>query len=501
MNYMKTKKGISLIVLVITIIVMIILAGAIILTLNNSGIINKASEAVEKTNLATVKELAQTKWAEAYLKTDRTQEALEEYVLEELKKAGIDLDEYNIEVTTNGVTVSKKGVIGTETPSEPETPVEPETPDEEKASVIAIVDTVPIPRGFVASGATGENTKAKGLVIYEGTEAVTDANVASARTSRNQYVWVPVDSATFDTTFVRKNFGMSYQTISNTLGTEAYWEVLPTTELTTANLQHMTEDTLKEVQAMYSSVKKYGGFYIARYEAGIDTQRTKRGNAADLLGIKEGTKVYSVMGKIPYAYLPWTWNGAMNEDTNGAVEIARKMYPESNTNYGVVSTLTYGVQWDRTVQWFIDTKTMTLDQVNRTEGSTAFGNYIDSVIAAGDLNPGAKYAVYSSSDLGSYQDVAYGTDGSSTSTKSSGTHWSLSTGALKTANVNNIYDMAGNIGEWTMEGNSTYGGLRISRGGDSLWYKGTESPLAYRGTYDPNNSGLGRGFRPSLYIK
>lgn len=48
-----SKKAVSLIVLVITIIVMVILAGAIILTLDNSGIINKASEAVEETNLAT----------------------------------------------------------------------------------------------------------------------------------------------------------------------------------------------------------------------------------------------------------------------------------------------------------------------------------------------------------------------------------------------------------------------------------------------------------------
>ncbi len=48
---MQKKKGISLIVLVITIIVMIVLAGAIVLTLSNSGIINKSSEAVFKQNV------------------------------------------------------------------------------------------------------------------------------------------------------------------------------------------------------------------------------------------------------------------------------------------------------------------------------------------------------------------------------------------------------------------------------------------------------------------
>ena len=47
---MRRNKGISLIVLVITIIVMIILAGSIIITLSNSGIINKANEAVDLSN-------------------------------------------------------------------------------------------------------------------------------------------------------------------------------------------------------------------------------------------------------------------------------------------------------------------------------------------------------------------------------------------------------------------------------------------------------------------
>ena len=45
------NKGISLITLVITIIIMIILAGAIILTLTNSGIFDKANDAVSKYSL------------------------------------------------------------------------------------------------------------------------------------------------------------------------------------------------------------------------------------------------------------------------------------------------------------------------------------------------------------------------------------------------------------------------------------------------------------------
>jgi len=109
---MQKRKGISLIVLVITIIVMIVLAGAIILSLNNSGIINKSNEAVDLTNIANVREFAQTKWAEAYLELEtKTQEALEEYVLDELDEADITIDDYEIEVTEKGVTVNKKGEV------------------------------------------------------------------------------------------------------------------------------------------------------------------------------------------------------------------------------------------------------------------------------------------------------------------------------------------------------------------------------------------------------
>ena len=113
---MKNKNGISLIVLVITIIVMIILAGAIILTINNSGIINKASEAVDASDEATVKELAQLAWAEAYADGVRTVEDLADgtkgfktRIEEALEKNKIDKDKYILNITTSGVEVTLKG--------------------------------------------------------------------------------------------------------------------------------------------------------------------------------------------------------------------------------------------------------------------------------------------------------------------------------------------------------------------------------------------------------
>jgi len=479
----RNKRGVSLIVLVITIIVMIILAGTIILTLDNTGVIDRANEAVEKTNLAEVQNLASLKWAEAFIDGKTTQRELETEVLNGLNKEKIDLSPYNITVTDEGVTVALKGETGTTA----------QIPEAWKASIVSIVDTVPIPKGFVASSATGENTKNGGLVIYEGTEPVTDANVEDAKRTRNQYVWVPVEDFS---KFVRQSFGRIYTTISNTMATD-YWEVvLDTTTnmpLPSQSTSYMTSTTLAEVQAMYESVKEYKGFYIARYEAGIDVQRTEKGNASDLPGIKAGTTVYSVMGKIPYNYIPWTYNDSMAEDTNGAVEVARSIYPETNTNYGVVSTLTYGVQWDRTLAWWVETKAkngtgdVTIEDNDDLNNSMNYGNYYNNAIST--FNTGAMV----SKDSG-VKYTAIDTTYSKTSIQS---HL-LTTGATEEARVNNIYDMAGNLYEWTMEGNNTV--YRVIRG-SCYRSVGNDSPVSSRNYYGPHSVYDNNGFRPALYIK
>ena len=102
---MKRKQGISLIVLVITIIVMIILAASVVLTLSNTGIISRASEAVEKTNIKEVEQLATITWADEFMAGKRG-DALKDAVLEKLKDY---TDKYTITVSDTGVTVENEG--------------------------------------------------------------------------------------------------------------------------------------------------------------------------------------------------------------------------------------------------------------------------------------------------------------------------------------------------------------------------------------------------------
>ena len=104
---MQKKQGISLIVLVITIIVMIILAAAVVITLNNTGIINRANEAVDLTNEAAVQDMAALIWADAYMDKKRGEE-LENEVTTKLGEEGVTSEDWNITVTDTGVSVTSK---------------------------------------------------------------------------------------------------------------------------------------------------------------------------------------------------------------------------------------------------------------------------------------------------------------------------------------------------------------------------------------------------------
>lgn len=105
---MKTKDGLSLIVLTITIIVMIILAGATIFMVDDASIIENSKDAVSKTNIKQVQEIAALGWTKAYTLGAREITELTEGVEAELEKNGITVTDYSIVVTKSGVTVSAK---------------------------------------------------------------------------------------------------------------------------------------------------------------------------------------------------------------------------------------------------------------------------------------------------------------------------------------------------------------------------------------------------------
>lgn len=106
------KKGISLIVLVITIIVLAILAGAIIISLSNQNIISQASDATAAADLANAKNAVTLEYAAAVARgkaqdgkayqTDGTTEMTVAKYEEALTAAGFTASKYTVTIE-NGV--------------------------------------------------------------------------------------------------------------------------------------------------------------------------------------------------------------------------------------------------------------------------------------------------------------------------------------------------------------------------------------------------------------
>lgn len=116
MKNLKNQKGITLVALVITIIVLLILAGvALSLVAGNEGILTKAVTAVDETEYSSAKEQAELAIAETvadyyeakYVNRDTTVEAdINKYVADNItKNAPTD---YNLSISGINVTVSRK---------------------------------------------------------------------------------------------------------------------------------------------------------------------------------------------------------------------------------------------------------------------------------------------------------------------------------------------------------------------------------------------------------
>ena len=266
-----------------------------------------------------------------------------------------------------------------------------------------VLQGVKIPNGFYYVG----GTKATGIVI---SDAKADENVYSKEKHADQ-ANIPGDGLTGNqfvwvpveepTKFTRyKSYWEgSLEDISN------YHE--PSQE------GYRYPDEVKEYNSMMQSVEENQGFYVARYEAGREEI-----NGVETVVSKKNATVWN---NIP-------WGTSMTEiGSTGAVAKAQGMYTNKET-HNVTSTLIYGTQWDAIMLWIDPAyETSTCADDSFVKNSTGKGNY----------------------------DEAENTN-----------EWRgkvASCGASDSYRVNNIYDLAGNVFEWTMEASST--DIRVIRGG------------------------------------
>ncbi len=341
-------------------------------------------------------------------------------------------------ITIGGITGTLESLDTSDATATPEDILEGKTAYVNGEKIIGTmrpkIDGVTIPKGFYYVG----GTKATGIVI---SDAKADENVYSKEKHADQ-ANIPGDGLTGNQ-FVWVPVDepteftryKSYYNNGSTQNISNYHE--PSQE------NYRYPDEVKEYNAMMQSVEENHGFYVARYEAG-----------------REGNVVVSKKNATVWNNIPW--GTSMTEiGSTGAVAKAQGMYTNKET-YNVTSTLIYGTQWDAIMLWIDPAyETSTCADDSFVKNSTGKGNY----------------------------DEAENTN-----------EWRgkvASCGASDSYRVNNIYDLAGNVLEWTMEAYST--GHRVGRGGNYS-FSGSYSPASYRFVNYPDGSNPIYGFRVALYL-
>ena len=188
----------------------------------------------------------------------------------------------------------------------------------------------------------------------------------------------------------------------------------------------LTYDEYKTAyQKMLKSVYTYGGFWIGRYEAGIEgsiTDLTKaRTSHTDTI---IGTSPKAISQKMQYHIIMYI---VVKHKV-----LSKEMTP--NSNY--TSSLMFGIQWDLVCQ-YLEVKRKTLQTADINSDSSTWGNYNNVTITI-------------SSDKGKAINRRWKYLDSNNRTKPASSVL-LTTGASEETNKMNIYDFAGNECEWTLE--------------------------------------------------
>ena len=440
------NKGITLIALVITIIVLLILAGVSIATLTGeNGILTRANDAKEQTGIAEEKEAINLAYSGA--------------VAEKRGTGDITADDLNREFGTNGTnataedgangeirvtfappsnrvyTIDSNGNI-----SEDGGEVTPPTGD-----LPATDETSP----FLPDGATvTEDDLNEGVTIKD--------------SNNNEWVWIVVPksvTATSTTDNEIKNALITYATDYRGTYSDTWYSGCGLEE----------GDYAQKYSDMLQSIKTYGGFYIGKYEVGsFDNPVTSSDNTRQAV-IQQGA--------YPYNYVT----------CSQAEDLA-----EGLATGGKTSTLMFGIQWDLVLTYLETSGGLSYDDL--ADDSSSWGNYDNNSFPVAEGN---KYAIYSQStyQLGEWNPVPSDYEKPNSGTES----WVLlSTGAVEDNSKMNIYDLAGNVYEWTLEKSTSTGGPCARRGG---YYHGSGSnrPASHRYYNSTSYSSSFVGFRPALY--
>lgn len=292
-------------------------------------------------------------------------------------------------------------------------------------------------------------------------------NIFDLQKERNQYVWVPIDdilkiygvdnngklwgklynfssSGRSNRNWTETNGIMSITNATNyrepdvVWGTGSYpydtdgYSYMHNNGLGQTRYEMLAQELEQNYLEIMESIKKYGGFYIARYELGYENSTTP------------------VVKKMNTSNNNITWYTSY-----------KRCLALKGSNNNITTMMITGSLWDETLDWLVSSGATNSEGTALTyqlvgSNSTTFGNYYNAT-----FNYIAKDAEMPTA----------------TETKETSKSVLIPTGSAEYTKTNNIYDMAGNVWEWTTEAYST--GYRVCRGG--VYNDGGNYPVAYRG--------------------
>lgn len=343
----REDKGITLIALVVTIIILLILAGvAITLIVGNNGLFARAQNAANTWKKAEANEKEEIgKFERLY---DETVKNLGLGNVSENGGATKPVGEITGEETRNTQVVDKNG------------------------------DKAFVPAGFIVD--ENANIVEEGLVVI-------DKKGGNADTVGNEFVWVPctLDGANESLkynryVFTRENPTWNYRQ-SLILGTDGEYEKDADGSYKIQrvdNISYYFHEAMSEKER--ASIERYGGYYIGRYEAGVDSERSEVSNINDVARIKASLPVYN------------------NVTRDEAITIAERMYVGK-------SKLCSSYAWDTALKFIGGTYAVNSEGENYSEKLKNTGYHAEKNIfdMGGNAREWTTETFTASSDSGVYR--------------------------------------------------------------------------------------------------